>query len=245
VLPRFLARDVEKNGTRTVLTSEEAEHLVRVLRLRTGDRVRLFNGRGAEFEGTVESVERGRVGVSVGDPCTPAPEARVALTLAQAVLKGEKMDEVVRDAVMLGVVAIQPLVSARSEVSAAALARGRRRERWERIAVSSAKQCGRAVVPRILEPRAFEDAIGSIGAEDLPAPVLMLIEPRTGFTSGACGPEAPAATVLVGPEGGWTSTEVTQARDSCRLVTFGGRTLRADAAGLVAMSAVLASWDGF
>ena len=81
------------------------------------------------------------------------------LTLAQAVLKGDKMDDVVRDAVMMGVAAIQPIVTARSEVTRAALERGHRRERWQRVAVSSAKQCGRAVVPAVLEPVAFSTTV--------------------------------------------------------------------------------------
>ena len=86
-------------------------------------------------------------------------EPRVAVTLAQAALKGDKMDDVVRDAVMMGVAAVQPFVTTRSEVTHAALVRGRRRERWERIAVASAKQCGRATVPAILEPQSFEDVV--------------------------------------------------------------------------------------
>jgi 16S rRNA (uracil1498-N3)-methyltransferase len=247
VLPRFLARDVEQSGTRTALTTEEGEHLVRVLRLRAGDPLRVFNGRGGEFEATVESIERGRVSVTVGDPCTPAPEARIALTLVQAVLKGDKMDQVVRDVVMLGAAAIQPILSARSDVSATALARGRRPDRWERIAVSSAKQSGRAVVPRIYEPRAFLDVLRDVGAAELPAPALMLVEPSRGASANdhGCGHAAAAATVFVGPEGGWATEEIANAGRSCRLTTFGGRTLRADVAAVVAMTAVLTLWDGF
>ena len=82
----------------------------------------------------------------------PVPEPCVAVTLGQAVLKGDKMDDVVRDAVMLGVADVLPVVSARSETTLAALRKARRVERWQRIAISSAKQCGRAVVPTVHEP---------------------------------------------------------------------------------------------
>ncbi len=88
-------------------------------------------------------------------PCeraVPAPETRVPATLVMCVLKGDKMDDVVRDAVMLGATAIQPIVSERTEMGSAALARSRRVERWQRVAVSSVKQCGRAVVPPVREP---------------------------------------------------------------------------------------------
>ena len=89
-------------------------------------------------------------------PREPAPEARLQVTLAQAVLKGDKMDDVVRDAVMIGATAIRPILTARTETTAAILEKGRRQERWERVAISSAKQCGRAIVPPILEPVAFD-----------------------------------------------------------------------------------------
>jgi 16S rRNA (uracil1498-N3)-methyltransferase len=158
---RFFAPAAGVPGDRILLPVDEAEHLTRVLRLSSGDNVRVFNGRGAEFEAVVDTADREGVRLTIGAPCVPAPEPRVAFTLAQAVLKGDKMDDVVRDAVMIGVAAIHPIVTARSEISLASLARGRRRERWERIAVSSAKQCGRAVVPSIAEPRPAHRRDGS------------------------------------------------------------------------------------
>jgi 16S rRNA (uracil1498-N3)-methyltransferase len=192
VLPRFLARDVDAHDSRLSLVAEEADHAIRVLRLKPGEAVRVFNGRGDEFEGLIESIERGRAIVAVGERAAPAAESRVAVTLAQVVLKHDLMDEVVRDAVMFGVAAIQPVLSARSEVSAAALSRGHKRERWERIAVSSTKQCGRAVVPRIGEPVTFEDAVNLVGTAGLPAPALMLVEPAVS-SAHAAGPHLPPA----------------------------------------------------
>ena len=215
-----------------------------MLRLSTGDRVRVFNGRGAEFEAVVDIADRDGVRLHIGAPCSPAPEPRVAITLAQAVLKGDKMDDVVRDAVMIGVAAIQPIVTARTEMSSAALTRGHRRERWERIAISSAKQCGRAVVPAILEPRPF-----TTPAEiHLPAPVFVLVEP--GVSSGVALADLDAgiprqATLVVGPEGGWSQDEVQAASAIGSLVTLGGRTLRADAMALVALSALFTRWREF
>src|SRR6187401_2132489 len=107
--PRFHAPDARARGDVVALPDDEASHLARVLRLTAGDAVRAFDGRGLEFDAVVTLAERGGASVRLGEPRTPAPELRVAMTLVQAVLKGEKMDEVVRDAVMLGVSAIQPL----------------------------------------------------------------------------------------------------------------------------------------
>jgi 16S rRNA (uracil1498-N3)-methyltransferase len=208
----------------------------------------VFNGRGQAFDATVHSARKGAAQVLIGDLHHAAPEARVGITLIQAVLKGDKMDDVVRDAVMIGVAAIQPIVTTRSEVTRASVVRGRRRERWERIAVSSAKQCGRATVPVVLEPESF-DAIGTLVDErQLPSPALMLVEPGAAdaIALGELNGRPPReASLLIGPEGGWTSEELATASERCRLVTLGGRTLRGDAMALVAVSALFAKWGEY
>ena len=110
------------SGDETVLLpKDEAEHLVRVLRLGPGDTVAVFDGRGLEFLAKVVTADRRDVRVQVLSRVEPAAEAAVPLTLVQAVLKGDKMDDIVRDAVMLGVAAIQPIVTTRTEVTVAAL----------------------------------------------------------------------------------------------------------------------------
>lgn len=246
---RFHAPDAHAAGDLISLPDEEAEHLARVLRLKRGEQVIVFNGRGQAFDAVVEHAGKGSARVVLGEICAAAPESRVAITLVQAVLKGDKMDDVVRDAVMIGVAAIQPIVTARSEVTQASLVRGKRRQRWERIAVSSAKQCGRAVVPVILEPESF-GAVGTLVDErQLPGPALMLVEPNAGgdvVSLGELDRTAPReASVLIGPEGGWTPEEIAIASERCRLVTLGGRTIRGDAMALVAVAALFAKWEEY
>lgn len=249
VPPRFYAPAAERSGDVVDLPADEAGHLTRVLRLRAGAAVCIFNGRGGEFDAAVESAAKGRVRVRVGSTRQAQAEPHVAITLAQAVLKGDKMDEVVRDGVMMGVAAVQPIVTARTEVSLAALERGRRRARWERIAIAAAKQCGRATVPPILEPRAFADAVAALGHLALPGPGLMFIEPSAADGAQTLGELADAppreTTVVIGPEGGWEPEELERAAATCRLVTLGGRTLRADAMAIVALAALFAVWKEF
>ena len=243
---RFHAPDAERAGDVVALPPEEAQHLIRVLRLKVGAAVRVFNGRGAEFDAMVSAVTKAGAQVRIGAGCEAAAEAHVAVTLAQAVIKGDKMNDVVRDAVMMGVAAIQPLVTTRSEVTLASLRRGHRRERWQRIAVSSAKQCGRAVVPVILEPRAFEAVAASLADMTLPGPGLMFVEPSVSADALSLGDldatPPRETTVLVGPEGGWTAEEIERGSTACRLVTLGGRTLRADAMAIVALTALFTLW---
>ena len=243
---RFHVPDAERTGDVVALPHEEAQHLIRVLRLKVGAAVRVFNGRGAEFDALVSAVSKDSAQVRIGAGRDAVREARVAVTLAQAVLKGDKMDEVVRDAVMMGVAAIQPVVATRSEITLASLERSHRRERWHRVAVSSVKQCGRAVVPAMLEPRAFGVVAASLAEMTLPGPGLMFVEPSSPADAIALGDldatPPRETTVLVGPEGGWTPEEIERGATACRLVTLGSRTLRADAMAIVALTALFALW---
>jgi 16S rRNA (uracil1498-N3)-methyltransferase len=157
------------------------------------------------------------------------------------VLKGDKMDQVVRDAVMVGAAAIQPIVTARTEVGLAAVARSGRRERWERIAISSAKQCGRALVPPVFEPLDAAAVLQTGAANGL---TLLFAEPSAGNATPLTSLEAtpPArGTIVVGPEGGWTPEELRRAK-GCRFVRLGHRTIRADTMGILAMAALFAHW---
>ena len=241
VNPRFFAPEAQASGELITLPDEEGQHLTRVLRLGAGAAVRVFNGSGDEFESVVEAAAKDGVRVRLGDPREPAPEANLQITLAQAVLKGDKMDDVIRDAVMIGAKAIRPILTARTETTVAVLEKGRRQDRWERIAISAAKQCGRAVVPPILEPFTFDGLIDFLLHKWLAGPSIMLVEPgatKTAVPFTELAVESPSAvTIVIGPEGGWTPREIEAAGVVCRLVTMGGRTLRADAMGLIAISA--------
>jgi 16S rRNA (uracil1498-N3)-methyltransferase len=229
----------------TTLPREEGEHLTRVLRLGVGDIVSVFDGRGHECSARVIGAARRDIRLELLGRVEPAAESPVAISLVQAVLKGDKMDDVVRDAVMLGVAAVQPIVTARTEITVAALMRGARLERWRRVALASVKQSRRAVLPEVRTPLTLESYL----EDPAPAVSLMLVEPGTGedlHTLAPLGkrPVPPDAALLVGPEGGWTDAERTSARGKgVELITLGSRTLRADAVALAALSVLQFLWD--
>ena len=247
---RFFAPALDPGDETVTLPREEAEHLTRVLRLGVGDTVAVFDGRGREFLARVAAAVRRDVRVQLISRVEPAEEPAVRLTLAQAVLKTEKMDEVVRDAVMLGVAAIQPIVTKRTEVTVAALLKGARLDRWRRVALASVKQSRRAVMPEIRTPLTLETYL-----DEPPAAMrLMLVEPRTSVASPSPETREPLsalrnaplpadAAVLIGPEGGWTEEECRAAHEQgVRLVTLGHRTLRADAVPIAAISVLQFLW---
>jgi 16S rRNA (uracil1498-N3)-methyltransferase len=249
VNPRFFVPGTYGSGDEIALPDEEAQHLTRVLRLGGGDALRIFDGRGHEFDAIVATATKSAVRVRVGEPRHAASEPRVAITVAQAVLKGDKMDDVVRDAVMIGVAAIQPIVTTRTDVALSGLQRGHRRDRWHRVAVSSAKQCGRAVVPPVAEPITFEALVDALRQLSMPQPALMLIEPSAegdALPLADLEPAIPrAATLVIGPEGGWTMSEIARGSAVARLLTLGGRTLRADAMATIAVAALFSRWQEF
>jgi 16S rRNA (uracil1498-N3)-methyltransferase len=237
---RFYAPDIGSAGSAVPLPPDEAQHLIRVLRLPVGESVRVFDGYGREHLATVETLTKSDAILRLGEPVSPAPEGPVTLTLAMALLKADKFDEVVRDATMLGISRIQPITTTRTEVPAA---RTSRVDRWRRIAVSSAKQCGRAMVPPIGEPVTFSEFLDEPVAERL----LMLAEPGLSgvITTRELGsvPAPSSAALLVGPEGGWADAEHRLAlKCNATLVTLGPRTLRAEAAPLVALAIVQHIW---
>jgi 16S rRNA (uracil1498-N3)-methyltransferase len=236
---RFFSPALNPAEREVHLPPDESSHLTRVLRLGPGDVVAVFDGRGTEFRARVARVARDGVTLSLEAQLTPAAEPVVRLALAQAVLKGEAMDEVVRDATMMGVSRIDPLLTDHVAVKPRIVTAGHAVERWQRIAVASAKQCRRATVPVVSPPRPFDE--WRARSEDDWR--LMLVEPaavqggESDMRSLAGRPRPASAALLVGPEGGWSAEERTRAASSgCVPVSLGGLTLRADAIPVAAIA---------
>ena len=224
------------------LPPEEGQHVARVLRLRAGDLIAVFDGAGREALARIESVTSRRVAAQVIEPRSSAPEPRVAVTLAQALLKSDKMDRVIRDTVMLGVAAIQPFVSRRTDVPIDAVKKGGRQDRWDRTVVASVKQCGRAVVPPVNPTR----ELGQVLRETAQKTRLMFVEPGSRDVADMTsleGSRPSEAVVFIGPEGGWDPQEITDAADAgVTLLSFGARVLRADAAAAAVIPVLRYIW---
>ncbi|HST52589.1 MAG TPA: 16S rRNA (uracil(1498)-N(3))-methyltransferase [Pyrinomonadaceae bacterium] len=225
------------DGARIVLSPEESRHLRDVLRLRAGDEAHVFDGEGREFACIVVET-RGRVAALevVGHVEPQGPESPLELTLAVALLKGEKFDLVVQKATELGVARIAPIAAARADVRPHdGREAAHRFERRQRLALEAAKQSGRARVPAVAAPSAFDAFV----EDEARGGLRVLFSERGGVgldsLSDEVGSSPKAVVALVGPEGGWDDDEINLAREhGWKIVTLGGRTLRAETAAIAA-----------
>ena len=224
-------------GETVSLAAADAVHLTRVLRLDPGARVRLFDGRGNEYDGEVAEIAGPEsVRVRLSGRAEATGESPLGLTLAQALLKGGKMDDLIRQATELGVTRILPFLAARSVSKPDPGRLAQRTERWRRIARESLKQCRRSREPEVAEPASFAAMLAAGADADLR---LFFWEGAAGVER-AFGPETggdrPASVFAVlGPEGGFDEAEVQAARAAgFAIVGLGPRILRAETATVAA-----------
>jgi 16S rRNA (uracil1498-N3)-methyltransferase len=228
---RFYAAKKNFGDGRIRLEADETRHLRDVLRLRIGDQASVFDGEGNEFLTEIETIGKSGAELKILETVTPAsPESTLDLTLAVAMLKGEKFDLVVQKTVELGVSKLIPLQTVRCDVTSKGA--DNRVERWRKIALEASKQSGRAKLMSIESPIDFSKFIVSYSEE-----VLMFTE-RSGESFSKVK-ASKKITAMIGPEGGWEDSEIEQAKSrGALLITLGGRILRAETAA-ISVAAIL------
>lgn len=242
-IPRGFHHGAIAVGEEIVLGEVIASHWTRVLRLQRGDAVQLFNGEGREYRALLESVERKRTTARIEAELAPLPESPLALTLAQGICRGDKMDLVLQKATELGVQAVQPLTSERTEVRLDAEREAKRMTHWQQVIASACEQSGRASMPALASPLALPAWLGQIGAgNDASATLRLMLDPE-GDVSLRDLPAPDAAILAVGPEGGFSDNE----RELLRRMGFqtlrlGPRVLRTETAGLAAIAVLQSHW---
>lgn len=223
------------------LDGPQAHYLRNVLRVRSGTMVTLFDGAGFEAEARVCVIGRARIQLEVGTPKRAETMPRLVVSLVVGLSKGDKLDLVVEKATELGVGAILPALSERAVVRLEGERAERRRQRWLRIAEAAAAQSRRAEIPRIAPVRSLREQLGA--AEG--ASRLLFWEGARGGEglSGIARPSALSVAVAVGPEGGFTATEVQAATELGYLpLSLGPRVLRAETAAIAAVALVQYAW---
>ncbi|MFB1031813.1 MAG: 16S rRNA (uracil(1498)-N(3))-methyltransferase [Thauera sp.] len=240
MISRFHFPDRLPAGGEVALPDALAHHALRVLRLRDGEAVVLFDGSGGEVEARL-AVRGKAVFAQLGEARAVERESPLRIVLVQALASGDKMDWVVQKAVELGAHAVQPVQAERSVLRLAGERADKRVAHWQQVAVAACEQCGRNRVPEIRPLQALAPWLGA--HRDAPNYVL-----APGGAAGFADEPEPKDVVhlLVGPEGGWSEVEIA-AFDAagCRPVRLGPRVLRTETAGLAAVAALQARWGDF
>ncbi len=230
---RFFVVERPVSGELLALSAETSRQIARVLRLRDGDTVVVFDGSGGEWQAEIQSADPRAVSLLVGAREEPEREAATRITLSQAVLKSDNFELVLQKATELGVAAIKPFTSERSVARSATTSR---RDRWRRIIREAAEQSGRTIVPELLDDA---DLRGVLAAPD--QSIMFWEEERSRSLGDALrGMSGESLNLVVGPEGGFSAAEADSARAAgAAVVGIGPRILRAETAGITAVALAL------
>jgi len=227
-------------GAQFALPPDAAQHVSRALRLKAGDAITVFNGRGGEYEASLTRIDRDRVDVKLGAWRGEDREPALALGLAQGLPEADKMDWIIQKAVELGVAWIQPLVCERSVVRITGERAARREAHWKRVAIAACEQSGRNLVPQVRPTLGFTSWIAV--PSEAPRWVLSPQAPPLA----AHAPPTGSLELLVGPEGGLSDRERDLAATTgCEALSLGPRVLRTETVPLAALAAIHALWGDF
>jgi 16S rRNA (uracil1498-N3)-methyltransferase len=241
-MPRFYLPQPRIEKGRLRIEGAEVKHIRRVLRLKAGDEIVVFDGASNEYEGTIVEEGSSSVLVMIRSILPSRKESPLEVILAQSLLKGEKMDFLIQKATELGIKGIMPFLSSRSVPLLEKSASLKRHRRWERIASEASKQCGRGVVPRVEPLQHYSDLL----QRPLPDFLRLLLSEGKGErlkdvleSSKAKG----KVFFIVGPEGGMSPPEVELAiKSGCVPVNLGQRILRSETASLCLLSILQYAW---
>jgi 16S rRNA (uracil1498-N3)-methyltransferase len=227
------------SGAEAVLPDAAAYHVARVLRLRAGAPLMLFDGSGADFRGDIVAVEGDRVRVSVGERVAGLRESPLAIPLVQAVSRGERMDWTLQKATELGVKRIQPVLSARSVVRLDEQQAAKKLRHWQAIVAGACEQCGRSVLPEVRAPLDLSRYLATAPREGQ----RLVLSPSGPASLAGLASTAARVELLIGPEGGLDDLELDAAAHAgFAPVRLGPRVLRTETAGIVALTVLQALW---
>ncbi len=236
---RFYIAPENWNPDALSLRGTEAHHARDVLRLKTDDRLVVFNGRGREITAAVTNVARGEILLRKLNE-TETPPLRCSIVLGQAIPKGKNMELIVQKAVEIGAAEIFPIISERTIVDLDFAAAEQKQSKWQTIAIEAAKQCGQNWLPQVHAPQKLKDFFGHARPFDLRLigslqPGALHLKTIIADSSGERRPES--VLMLVGPEGDFTPAELALARShGCLPITLGPIVLRVETAAIYCLS---------
>jgi len=246
-MPRFFVGNPLQSGDVVTLPDEVTRH-VQVLRLQPGDAIVLFNGTGGEYSAEIVEMERRDTKVRIDAQRLVEAEPPYRLTLAQGIAGSDKMDWLIEKAVELGATSFVPLTASRSVVRLSGERAQRRQAHWQRIVQSACEQCGRNRLPEVAPSREIGAWLDALPKTPAAGELRVVLSPRANASFATLPHDAPEGevTVLVGPEGGFSSAEEAATENRGFLpVGLGPRILRTETAGIAVLAALAARWGGW
>jgi 16S rRNA (uracil1498-N3)-methyltransferase len=251
LLPRILSRTKSmrvnriycegplKTGEQIALPAAGAYHVARVLRMREGAPLRVFDGTGGEFQAEITRVQGDAVTVELGSQAQTATESPLRITLVQGVSRGERMDWTLQKATELGAAAIAPVLTARSVVRLDDKQAEKKHAHWRGIVIGACEQCGRARVPSVSPPTSLRDYFANVRKDGM----RLVLSPAAPRALAGIASLPSKVDLLIGPEGGLEDDELVAAEKAGFMpVRLGPRILRTETAAVVALTVLQALW---
>lgn len=229
-------------GIELDLESEQSHYLGNVLRMTEGASLQVFNAECGEYRATISTLKKSKASIVIEQKIADYTAPPLKIHLILGISRGDRMDYAIQKSVELGVGSITPMYSEFGEVRFKQADRLQRKlQHWQRIAISAAEQCGRLDVPKVDEPKEFVHCLNRDANEK-----TVLFEPDANESLKDIVINT-SVTVVVGPEGGFSTTELDAARQSanCHLVKLGPRVLRTETAPVVALSVIQQLYGDF
>jgi len=225
-------------GAEIALPEAAARHAVTVLRLQTGDTLRLFNGEGGEYDASLVAVNKREARVRLTGFHAAEHESPLQITLALGISAGERMDYSLQKATELGVSAIQPLATERSVVKLAGERADKRLQHWQHVVIAACEQCGRNRVPAVAPVQKFFAYLAAVDRNKR----LLMLSPDAATALKRAAPSADVV-LLIGAEGGLAPSECEAAvAGGFEPVSLGPRILRTETAPVAALAVLQALW---
>ena len=241
--PRFYCPPPLPLSTNFELPAAAAHHASRVLRLRVGDAVQIFDGIGNALDATINEISGKRVVLGNLQTCMVQQEPGLRIVLAQAMCSSEKMDWIVQKATELGVSEILPVQTQRSVAKLSGTRAEKRTEHWRSVAISACEQCGRNDLPQIHAPQEVDAWL--VAMRSAPGSKFILLPGGATQLQALPKPQG-SATLVIGPEGGFTADEANVAQQmGFAPVLLGPRVLRTETAAIAGISALQTLWGDF
>ncbi|MEQ6290006.1 16S rRNA (uracil(1498)-N(3))-methyltransferase [Vogesella sp. GCM10023246] len=240
-MPRFFIDAVLTTAEQYTLPDSVVRH-IQVLRLREGDAITLFNGRGGEYQATLGSIGKRDASCAITRFDDTSRESPVWLGLAQAISSGERMEFTLQKGVEMGVNVFQPLATERSIVKLAGDRADKRVQRWQEIVIAACEQSGRNSIPQVLPILTLKQWLAALPAAD----AHLLLSPLGTRRLADIAQQPQQAWLLAGPEGGLSASEETAAiAAGCTPLKLGPRILRTETAALAAVGAIQTVWGDY